>query len=512
MMLIRLTVGISLLVLLAVTTLFLAHRKKSRVKRGWIYPAANATAIMFGVCLLLIGFSLRVANWPLNEFLLPFFAVIGVQVLWWATGVRFLKTIGGQLHSYERDTAGKSHSVSLLSSSFGGSEERFAELGFLLKKALIAAAGGHRLSETERSEVSQYMYGEEWFSKRLSRFSEEGKIARAQTLLFGRDLRKALQRLATDGSFSKEERKDLKQWLNGITQAKRRYWWRLLLFFVLYTAGLALVAFVLMRLRSLNGNPLWMPFIIAIGILLAALAKDFFFERNIDLTLNQIKWAAEKALDDLRDVLEEKLEPSIRVFDSRESVRRAASKMFQDVLKEDREDRIVIFTGAASLGTSKDDEPIDLDDERLTSLDEYKARLLQLQHAGVPVLRYVGLIRSIEGRRDETIRAYLAWLDSQIELLAGNAHYVLIDCFRAQPWGGSRSSVLTRHGFLDMVGEGEAGFHAQGERIGEVLFESTRQLLNSSAQKQYKGNDAKDREQLIALRERLARSMKDLEQ
>jgi hypothetical protein len=510
-MLIRLTIGLGLLVLLAVTALFIAHRKKSRAKRSWISPLAHATAIVFGVALLLIGFSFRVANWPLSDFLLPFFVVIGVQVLWWATGVRFLGTTADQLPGSGKDP-GKTLSVSLLSSSFAGSEERFAELGFLFKKALMAATGAHRLSETERSELYQYLYGEEWFSKRLSRFSEEGKIARAQTLLFGRDLRKALQRLATDGSFSKEERKDLKQWLNGIVQAKRRYWWRLLLFFVLYTAGLTLLAFVLMRLfRSLNGNPLWVPFIITIGILLAALAKDFFFERNVDLTLNQIKWTAEKALDDLRDVIEEKLEPSIRVFDSRENVRRAASKMFQDVLKEDREDRIVIFTGAASLGTSKDEEPIDLDDERLTSLDEYKARLLQLQHAGVPVLRYVGLIRSIEGRRNETIRAYLTWLDSQIELLAGNAHYVLIDCFRAQPWGGSRSSILTRRGFLDMVGEGEAGFHAHGERLGEVLFESTRQLLNSSAQKQYKGNDPKDREQLIALRDKLARSMKELE-
>jgi len=97
----------------------------------------------------------------------------------------------------------------------------------LLKKALLAASGGQRLNRAESEELKQYLYGEAWFSKRLSRLSEEAKIARAQTMLFGRDLRRSLQRLANEGSFSKEEAKQLKHWLYGIGQSKRRYYRKL---------------------------------------------------------------------------------------------------------------------------------------------------------------------------------------------------------------------------------------------------------------------------------------------
>jgi hypothetical protein len=387
------------------------------------------------------------------------------------------------------------------------SDTKFTELGYLFRKALHSAARGRHLTKTERGELSQYLNGEEWFSGRPSRFSDEAKIARAQTMLFGRDLRRALQRLANDGPFSKEDRKELKQWLYGVRQARVRYMLKKGLYTILYSGLLILtMLFFVPKLRSLNGNPLWVPFILSGVILLAALVKDIFFERNVDITLRQIKWSAEKAIADLEDIMEEGLEPKISVLDGREKVRRAASTMFADVLDDKTEDRLVIFTGAASLGTLKEEEPRDLDDEKLTSLEEYNAKLLQLQNAGVPIRRYVALITTSEGRKPATLQRYLGWLDNQLKLLADNPRYILIDCYRAQPWGGSRSSILTRKAFLDIVGDGESGFLVKGDRIAEILYQSTINLLASSNQTPYRG-DEKANPALVRIKEELSNGL-----
>src|SRR6266571_620335 len=81
--------------------------------------------------------------------------------------------------------------------------EKIRQLGYLFRDALEVAARGKRLDRTNRVALAQYLDGEDWFNKRPSRFSAEAKAGRAQIMLLGRDLRRALDRASRDGLLSK---------------------------------------------------------------------------------------------------------------------------------------------------------------------------------------------------------------------------------------------------------------------------------------------------------------------
>jgi hypothetical protein len=385
-----------------------------------------------------------------------------------------------------------------VSSSFGNGQDmdsqRITELGQLLGNALHTAARGRRLKRTERTKLAQYLTGND-LSGYPSRFSEEAKIARAQTMLLGRDLRRAFDRISNSGDLTKSERHELRAWLSGISQSRVRYRLRSGLWIVC-AALLAFLApfFLRPEFRYLNGNPVWIPFIVAVTVLLAALIKDVMMEKNIDITLRHMKWTIEQMTDNLEDFLDENLEPRIRVLNGREGVRRAASKLFEEILTEPGEHPIVMFTGAASLATVKRDEPEDLDESKQSSVEEYNTRLLQLQGASVQVRRYVVLIKSpdFSSRRVKTLEEYSAWLGKQLDLLKENSGYLLVDCYRSQPWGGARSSIITKNGFLDMIGDGESAFLIKGERIAEVLYTKSRKLLDGANQRMYRGGHSDD--------------------
>ncbi|MCU1268546.1 MAG: hypothetical protein JWM21_4864 [Acidobacteria bacterium] len=390
--------------------------------------------------------------------------------------------------------------------------ERTRQLGYLFRNAIEVAARGKRLGRTDRAALAQYLDGEDWYNKRPSRFSQEAKAARAQIMLLGRDLRRALERASNDGQLSKLERKALNQWLTSARQMTIRYQLLRGLYLVGYSMFLILIVlFFKPGFDSLNGNPLWIPFIVAVAILLVALAKDVFFERNVSITLRQITSTIEKGAEDLEGFLEENLEPRISSLESREQVRRAASKMFEDVIKDDKESRIVIFMGAASLGTPKDEEPKDLDEDKMSSIDEYNSKLTQMQNEGVTIKRYIALIKETDSppeRRKQTEKEYVNWLTKQIEILSKNPKYTLIDCPRGQPWGGSRSSIITRKAFLDMVGDGDSGFLIKGERIAEVLQRSSSKLLDLANQIIYQGGSADDLKALAVVKERVKKKFK----
>lgn len=379
--------------------------------------------------------------------------------------------------------------------------EKMQQLGYLFRNAIQVAARGQRLGQIDRAALTQYLDGGDWFNKRPSRFSAEAKAARAQIMLLGRDLRRALDRASKDGQLSKEEREKLGRWLSSARMLRVRYQLFRALYLFGYSVLLVLaVIFVRREFHSVNGNPNWIPLLISVGIMTAALLKDIFFGRNVDIALQQIVSTVAKGTDDLEGFLEENMEPRISPLESREQVRRAASKMFEEVIKEDPDKRIVIFMGAASLGTQQDNEPKDLDEDKMSSIEEYNSKLTQMQNAGVSLRRYIALMKKDSSppyRKEKTQQEYVGWLAKQIEIVRTNPKYVLVDCPRAQPWGGSRSSIITRKAFLDMVGDGESGFLIKGERIADVLRRSSTKLLDIASQVTYKGGSVEDVQALI---------------
>lgn len=325
--------------------------------------------------------------------------------------------------------------------------------------------------------------------------SEEDKIVRAQIMLLGSDLRKALERAAAGGQLTREDRGELRQWLQSGRQAKRRYQNRLRLygiaiFLVTFAAGLLISPRI--PIEGLKSNRLWVPFFISVAILLVALIKDIFVEKNVDSALKEITSQAEKTRADIHDILEKNLRPRITQLDSREKVLRAASDVLGEALKESGDERFVVFVGAASLSTQKDGKPED--EEKSSPVDEYKNKLRNLDLAKVAVKRYVDLMttqREFVGRRRETLSEYLEWLEKQIDRLRSNPKYTLIDCKRAQPWGGSRSSIITHKAFLDIIGEGESGFLVKGDDIASTIRESSERLFEPANKHPYYSEDAK---------------------
>jgi len=325
--------------------------------------------------------------------------------------------------------------------------------------------------------------------------SEEDKIVRAQIMLFDSDLRRALERTAAGGQLTSDDSRNLRQWLQSSRQAKRRYQYRLRLygiaiFLVSFAAGLLISPRI--PIEGLKSNRAWIPFFISLAILLVALFKDIFVERNVDSALKEITLQSERTKADIHDILERNLRPRITQLDSREKVLEAASNVLGEALNESGDDRFVVFVGAASLSTQKVTKGED--EYKSSPVEDYKNRLMNLDLAKVNVKRYIDLMttrKEFGGRRRETLSEYLEWLEKQIDRLNSNPNYYLIDCKRAQPWGGSRSSIITHEAFLDIVGEGESGFLVKGEDIAKIILSSSERLFAPANQHPYYSKDNK---------------------
>ena len=208
--------------------------------------------------------------------------------------------------------------------------------------------------------------------------------------------------------------------------------------------------------------------------------------------MREIKWHSEQTKEDIHDVLEKNLRPRVIQLDSREKVLATASRILDDAIKAPTDERFVIFIGAASLCTQK--IVGDADEDTTSPVDEYNNKVMNLDVAKVSVIRYVDLMTKQEefvGRRSETLNEYLEWLRKQIDRLKSNPNYTLIDCKRAQPWGGSRSSIITHEACLDIVGEGDAGFLVKDDEISRTIRQSSEQLFKPANKHPYYGGDDK---------------------
>ena len=362
--------------------------------------------------------------------------------------------------------------------------QEFSRLGALIQRAVQAATGGKTLKKQESLELSLWIRGEEWFKRDAFLVSEEEKVVKAQTMLLGRDLRKALRRVANDGQFTKEDRIELGQWLGSISRARGRYRLKLTMYAICAVAVLVALGFlwVLLSVRTkLNDTPTTMPFMAAFAVLSIALIKDIILDRSVETALNEAKATSEKARQDINETIEKNLRPRIIPLDTREKVVKAACDILQEATKETDDNKFVIFVGAASLST---DQMQTADEDSTPSPEaEYRIRLNSLEHNKVSVKRYIALIedKEIPIRQEDMLKRYEPWLKKQLDLLENNNGYVLKHCLRAQPYEGSRSSIMTNKAVLDIVGYGDSGFLIKDEELARTIRESSEDLFNSKA-------------------------------
>lgn|GEM_PF-4321864 len=374
----------------------------------------------------------------------------------------------------------------------GDERKKVARTAALIKKTKHVVRG-KELNRKEAVELWRWLQGESWF-QRLFLLSEEEKIIRAQTMMLGADLRKALERVAKEGQLSREDRIELGQWLGTARRTKRRYrlaWtvWLLLLGVMAFGLGLAIPSFL--HLIGLKDNPLTLPFVVSVVILTVALIKDIILDRTVEAGLREIKAIAEKTKEDTNSTIEKNLRPRIVPLDNREKVVTVACEILKEAAKEqDDNNRFVMFIGAASLST---DQQKGRDEDIKTPETEYQLTLNSLEQNKVRVDRYIALIEegTIADRQEDILCRYEPWLQKQIDLLDNNRNYVLKNCRRAQPYEGSRSSIITNKAVLDIVGFGDSGFLIKDEEVARAIRVSSERLFTQKAKihASYYGNN-----------------------
>lgn len=106
-----------------------------------------------------------------------------------------------------------------------------------LREALLNASRGTLLSPDERDELALiFREGaeEDLFVRRIPKYGEEDRMANAQIIMLGRNLRKALLQATDDGVLSINARKELREWLDISTKTQRRFFRRRYIFYFVY--------------------------------------------------------------------------------------------------------------------------------------------------------------------------------------------------------------------------------------------------------------------------------------
>ena len=264
---------------------------------------------------------------------------------------------------------------------------------------------------------------------------------------------------------------------------------------LLFTACLCVVAFLagLAVMSALEAGPgfhaFWVPLLATVAILIGSVIKEHNTEKAAAAKLERMTEIAEEAKDEINAILEENLRPRVITLDSHDKVLRAASEIIGDAIKEPEENRFVIFVGAASLCTDEDKEKEADAENTVSPAADYVSKLTLLDVKRIQVTRYISLFtkEELSQRKQPTKNNYLKWVDKQIGRLNGNPNYVIVDCPRAQPWGGSRSSIITHSAFMDIVGQGDCGFLIKDEEVARTIRERTEKLLEDANRRETYG-------------------------
>ncbi|MCH8822773.1 MAG: hypothetical protein IH984_04620 [Planctomycetes bacterium] len=238
-------------------------------------------------------------------------------------------------------------------------------------------------------------------------------------------------------------------------------------------------------------------FSVAVSVVIINSILLVFLNREAKGTLRQIEKSSSDHYEELQRYIREKLSPSIHVLNGKKAIRQEATVLLEGAPEEKVDQaRYITYFGAASLGPTpeeelafKEGEVEDVDNHPAVT---FKGAFYKALAAPEPVRvdRYLQLF-SLEAFRDrsESQRSdYIRWLTKEIGLLKTHRWYTLWDSKRALPFGSTRSTIVTRQGFLDIIGTSKddklSGVLVRGPEIAKLIHDRTIDFLEAAKKKE----------------------------
>jgi len=237
----------------------------------------------------------------------------------------------------------------------------------------------------------------------------------------------------------------------------------------------------------------WWWFGLAISFLSANLFSQYLFDRRTKINLRDVKRSTENLREEIRESIAENLRPSITVLIGKDEVRRAAAKLFSEVLEcSDINDKFIHHFGAANLSPTSEEirDSQSNDDTEESSIERLGNVIEQINDSsnGIQIFRHLRIWKpeQFKTRSPKLQEDFLKWLENQIKLMQAGPNYQIVDSRRAPVWGDSRNSIVTAFGYLDVVGDGENGFHISGQEISQRMRELLRRHAEGARAKSTK--------------------------
>lgn len=182
-------------------------------------------------------------------------------------------------------------------------------------------------------------------------------------------------------------------------------------------------------------------------------------------------------------VVEGLLASKVEVINSKEDLIGKIGKLYEEAAKLRKEcpeiqQRIVLF-GASDIQPMPSEESDDSDEEE-TSFDLHRRGRLAAEEQGVVFERFIRFFdeTSFLGRSRDIQENYVVWLDDQVSAMRRYSGYILCDAKRAPRWKAIRSSIISSNSFIDILGDGDAGFVIHGEEFANSQRRKARDYIN----------------------------------
>lgn len=249
-------------------------------------------------------------------------------------------------------------------------------------------------------------------------------------------------------------------------------------FLILATITIGIFVF---KSASAEKTTIWW-FVVAIAVLLISFVQGLHLnaesKRLYDEIKSELRISATKTKSEIKEIVEENIDPHFTVLRSLPGIRSEAASLIAEEIKNyrDKKDSLgVVYFGSASLSPTTQEfrDASHSENQALSDIVRYQNALDDLKVSETKVTRFIRLLdeNAFLSRDAKTRNRYLIWLENQVARLKTTSNYFLLDSRRAPEWGGPRSSILTTHRLLDIIGDGDAGLLLISSRIPSVIIE-----------------------------------------
>lgn len=144
---------------------------------------------------------------------------------------------------------------------------------------------------------------------------------------------------------------------------------------------------------------------------------------------------------------------------------------------------LIIMFGASDVQPKSSSTDERSDDGSETPFDKYTKGRNAAEAADVIFHRYVRLFddKNFRGRSFEIRRAYLVWLKEQISTIERYKSYVLMNARRAPRWKAIRSNIIAYDTYIDILGDGEAGFVIKGRAFAQAQIRNSNNYIRKAS-------------------------------